>query len=298
MKERAPSFQFFPRQFTGDDQVTGMDLDAIGAHILLMCYAAASPERYRIRCRSDAGSVPEICGRDAESDAAMHSICMRIRNPSDESWEKIKTQLLAGAWKISADGQFWEQDGLKRTFMKQKEFSERQAQRANAKWCRIDAESMPDRCRNDAGSDAGSMPEVCSSSSSSSSNLKPPLPSFNSAEVAQVLCQANGWSGPKMIWALKDAIEYQSKGMPESSLEQAGEWLVKAYREHEAAKGKFAVGPQRFFSEGRYQQSKPPNQGRKPYDPAEAVIEEYMADTGLSREEVLSHFATPSQVRQ
>jgi hypothetical protein len=156
VKERAPCFQFFPRQFTGDDQVTGMDLDAIGAHILLMCYAAASPERYRIPCRSDAET---------------HSIRMRLRNPSDESWEIIKTQLLAGAWKISADGQFWEQDGLKRTFMKQKEFSERQAQRANARWCRTDAESMPDACRKHAGGDAGEdaepMPEVCSSSSSS-----------------------------------------------------------------------------------------------------------------------------------
>ena len=30
MKERAPAFQFFPRQFAGDDQVMGMDLEASG----------------------------------------------------------------------------------------------------------------------------------------------------------------------------------------------------------------------------------------------------------------------------
>ena len=44
MTMRAPAFQFYPRQFAGDDVVVAMDLDAIGAHILLMCVAAASPE--------------------------------------------------------------------------------------------------------------------------------------------------------------------------------------------------------------------------------------------------------------
>ena len=36
MKQRAPAFQFYPRQFAGDDQLMGMDLEAVGAHILLM----------------------------------------------------------------------------------------------------------------------------------------------------------------------------------------------------------------------------------------------------------------------
>ena len=71
MKERAPAFQFYPRQFAGDDQVMGMDLEAIGAHILLMCAAAASPERCRI-------------------DADEYAIRMRLRNPSDERWQSIK----------------------------------------------------------------------------------------------------------------------------------------------------------------------------------------------------------------
>src|SRR5205807_8431667 len=93
---------------------------------------------------------------------------------------------------------------------------------------------------------------------------------FNPTEIAAMLCKGTGWSGHKMVWALKDAIEYQAKRMPESSLEQVGEWLVKAYRDHEAANDKFAVGPQRFFSEGRYQQFKPPSPGQKAYNPAEA----------------------------
>lgn len=165
MKERAPAFQFFPRQFAADDVVTAMDLDAIGAHILLMCAAAASPEQYRIRCRINAEPLPEGC-RD---DAAEHAIRTRLRNPSNEDWHRIKNQLLSGAWKLSTDGQWWEQDGLKRTFMKQKEFSENQQRRALERWRKEHPEAMPDECRTDAGSVPEGMPEGCSSSSSSSS---------------------------------------------------------------------------------------------------------------------------------
>jgi len=68
MKERPPSFQFYPRQFSGDDQVMGMDLEAVGAHILLICAAASSPEGCRI-------------------DADEYAIRMRLRNPSDEAWQ-------------------------------------------------------------------------------------------------------------------------------------------------------------------------------------------------------------------
>ncbi len=153
MKERAPAFQFFPRQFAGDDQVMGMDLEAIGAHILLICSAASSPERCRI-------------------DADEYAIRMRLRNPSDQSWERIKKQLLAGAWKLSADGKWWIQDGLRRTFEKQKNFSEHQRERANARWYRTDAELMPDSSRANAEPMPNNMPEVCSSSSSSSSKHK------------------------------------------------------------------------------------------------------------------------------
>jgi hypothetical protein len=105
------------------------------------------------------------------------------------------------------------------------------------------------------------------SSSSSSSNLEPRVSNsnecqsaagskpegFNSTEVAQVLCSTNGWSGQGMIWTLKDAIEFQAKQMPEDTLEQVGEWLVQAFRVHRSSKGKFAVGPQKFFREGLYQ---------------------------------------------
>lgn len=147
MKDRPPAFQFYPRQFAGDDCVMGMDLEAIGAHILLMCAAASSPERCRIH-------------------ADEYAIRMRLRNPSDDDWQRIKKQLLSGAWKVSEDGQWWIQTGLQRTLKKQEEFSDKQRDRANAGWSSRDAKSVPDVC----GTHAAAMPDGCSSSSSSSSN--------------------------------------------------------------------------------------------------------------------------------
>jgi hypothetical protein len=166
-KDRAPAFQFYPRQFSGDEQIQSMDRGAVGAHILLMCAAAASPERYRMPCRSDAD---------------WRAIRMLIRNPNDVEWEDIKAQLLRGAWKISEDQQWLVQEGLYRTFLKQKKFSDEQRDRANSRWRKTDTGEMPDVCRKDAeiyaGLGAPTLPETCSSSSSSSSitdiSSKPP----------------------------------------------------------------------------------------------------------------------------
>ena len=145
-------------------------LEAIGAHILLMCYGASSPEGYRI-------------------DADEYAIRMRLRNPSAESWHSIKRQLLNGAWKVSEDGKWWVQDGLFRTLMKQKEFSDNQRKKANTRWCRNDAESMPDKYRKNAKGMPDGMPQVCSSSSSSSSssNLNPPTPLEDSDSLIEKL---------------------------------------------------------------------------------------------------------------
>src|SRR5437588_10911878 len=123
-KERTPAFLFYPRQFAGDDAVQAMDLDAVGAHILLMSSAAASPERCRIY-------------------ADEHAIRNRLRNPSEQDWQRIKKQLLRGAWKISEDDQWWEQDGLRRTFEKQQKLSESQREKAEKRWKEY-AEPMPE----------------------------------------------------------------------------------------------------------------------------------------------------------
>jgi hypothetical protein len=59
-KERAPAFQFYPRQFSGDDQVMAMDLDDIGAHILLMCNSGQNtPMRIVTACKYCPKSGPD-----------------------------------------------------------------------------------------------------------------------------------------------------------------------------------------------------------------------------------------------
>src|ERR1700722_3428879 len=184
-------------------------------------------------------------------------------------------QLLAGAWKASPDGKWWVQVGLERTFQKQKDFSEKQRDRAKSKWCRKDAEVVPDSSRKDAGAMPEGMPKVCSSSSSSSSNHKPgsvmpvacptdagcmpDTSAFNSTDVAQILCRENFWSGRLMIEALKSSVEFKSAEMPECSLEQVGEWLATSYATYKAEKGDRAADPLKYFKQAMY-----PHSTRKP----------------------------------
>jgi hypothetical protein len=163
---RAPAFQFYPRQFVGDEQVMAMDLDTIGAHILLMCAAASSPEGYRLPYRSNTDGIPKAY----QTDTALHGLRIRLRNPNDCDWERIMGQLLQGSWKISDDGKWIEQDGLRRTLIKQKEFSDSQRDRVNNRWNRNDTEvipnSIPTAYRNDTDSDTEHHTEKYSSSSS------------------------------------------------------------------------------------------------------------------------------------
>lgn len=143
-KERSPAMQFYFRQFAADDAVTSMDLDAVGAHILLMCAAGSAESGYKIR-------------------ADDRAIKTRLRNPNESDFQRIKAQLLAGAWKISDDGEWWIQDGMKRTLLKQKEFSRLQSERAKGN--RKQAESKPD----DSRIKAETQPSSSSTSTSTSS---------------------------------------------------------------------------------------------------------------------------------
>ena len=58
-----------------------------------------------------------------------------------------------------------------------------------------------------------------------------------------------------MIWGRTP--EFASKQMPESTLESDGEAPIKAYRDQQAEKGKFAFGSQKFFTDSH--QSSPPS---------------------------------------
>jgi len=85
-----------------------------------------------------------------------------------------------------------------------------------------------------------------------------PTDGLNSTDVAQILCRENGWSGSKLIEALRSAVEFKSQEMPESTLEQVGEWLVRAFADHKTARGDFAGNPLTFFQQAKY-----PHSGRK-----------------------------------
>jgi len=84
MTMRSPAFQFYPRQFAGDHAVMAMDLDVVGAHILLMCVAAASPE-YRI----PAGNPPDGC-RMPSGEKAIRN---RLRKPPEAAESDINAWL-------------------------------------------------------------------------------------------------------------------------------------------------------------------------------------------------------------
>lgn len=136
--------QFYFRQFSGDESVASMDLDTVGAHILLMCYVGASKHLFKIEF----------------SDEKLRRI---LRGVSDENWSRIKQQLLS-AWEVSEDGKWLVQNGMKRSLAKRKAFCDKQRERANARWA--NAKKIPEACRNDTGSDAESVPKTCSASTS------------------------------------------------------------------------------------------------------------------------------------
>jgi hypothetical protein len=78
---------------------------------------------------------------------------------------------------------------------------------------------------------------------------------FNSTDVAHILCRENFWSGRLMIEAVKASVEFKSQEMPECSLEEVGEWLVKAFLAQKAEKGDRAADPLRFFQQAKYPHS-------------------------------------------
>lgn len=129
--DRSPAMQFYFRLFSGDEKVMTMDLDSVGAHILLMCMAGASEYGYRL----------------AYDQRAIRNV---LRNPSEADFERIMRQLLAGAWKVSEDGKWIVQDGMKRILAKQKAFSKKQAENSKTRWANAkqDAKPMPNGIPN------------------------------------------------------------------------------------------------------------------------------------------------------
>lgn len=233
-KSRPPSMQFYFRQFAGDEHVMSMDLDAVGAHIILMCAAGASPEGYKIAagsvpilcrdaCRSDTESIPDGIPDEYQRNSADRKLRNLLRNPSDEDYLRIMSQLVSGPWKISPCGQWLVQEGMQRSIEKQKAFSELQSKRASNRWGSPDTGGVPDECRSDTESMPDGMPDgmrkTCSSSSTDivpstkvigTSKKKTPLPPFSELPDKSPL-----WPGCKYL------------RMSESENKLAQSWYLK-----------------------------------------------------------------------
>jgi uncharacterized protein YdaU (DUF1376 family) len=138
---KAPAFQFYPKQWLGDDKILLMSWDARAMHMHLMCIA---------------WQQEPPCTLPNDDDL----IRQWIGNPKD--WPRLKTQIFR-AWKL--DGDRWIQSGLLTEFNKQAAFRDSRKAGAAAKW-KKHAHASEVHCITDA-----------LLSSSSSSNKTPISPS-------------------------------------------------------------------------------------------------------------------------
>lgn len=134
---KAPAFQFYPKQFLGDDQVLLMSTEAIGAHILLMCVAWQ---------QDPPCSLPD----DME-------MIRKWTKLGIKSWNKRGKEILR-AWRL--DNNRWYQDGLLKEHQKQVELRTKREQAANKRWQAPDANALQVQSTSNA---------LLSSSSTSSS---------------------------------------------------------------------------------------------------------------------------------
>jgi uncharacterized protein YdaU (DUF1376 family) len=150
-KGKAPAFQFYAADWLADEAVSVMSLEEEGAYIRALCY-----------CWRE-GSIP------ADEDRLA-----RLLKGAPPSVVKVVTDCFTNS---PSDDSRLIHPMLEKERAKQRDFSDRQRDKANRRWdssdptgdmpetCRDDAEAIPEECR----SIAGEMPPVCSSTSTSTS---------------------------------------------------------------------------------------------------------------------------------
>lgn len=154
-----PAFQFYPKQWLGDDMVALMDLCAQGAHIRLMCFAwQQSPP---CTLPNDLGVLAKWCGMSAEAFVPV--------------WAQVRM-----AWNFRNDR--WLSAGLHREWKKQKLFSKRQSEKAEIRWKsernKPDTTAMPRHSHGNTKSGnaaIGNALQFASSSSSAEVKDTPPI---------------------------------------------------------------------------------------------------------------------------
>jgi uncharacterized protein YdaU (DUF1376 family) len=256
-------FKMDPAKFLCDAQVDAMSTLELGACFRLLCRQwidGSIPDDLRLLAR--------LCRLD-DSSMAEAWITLAKFFPVIEPGKRANRFMWVEREKVVADLEKRSDEGTRLARKRWDETKRKRNAEANASLIAspnasgmpepMQDQTRPDQTRADAN-DAPGMPHPLPEQRGDTSGIRSRQEvNLNSIEVSQHICAENAWSGQKMIWALREAIEFQAKRVPETSLEQTGEWLVKAYRDHQTSQGKFAVGPQKFFEEGRYQSSSPPS---------------------------------------
>ena len=115
----SPAFQFYVKQWLGDDKVMLMDWDARGMHLHYMCIA------WQMQPPCTLPDDDEILQK-------------WVGNPSD--WCRLKKQIFR-AW--SLENGLWTQEGLLREYLKQKNFSESRRRNAEEGWSKRRVKAHP-----------------------------------------------------------------------------------------------------------------------------------------------------------
>ena len=122
----SPAFQFYPKQWLGDDKVLLMDWDARAMHMHLMCIAWQQEQPCTI----------------PDDDVALKRWC---GDPLD--WPRLRSQILS-AW--TKQGGRWVQRGLLREYLKQEDKRRKRQAAANKRWHgESDSPCMPDAYAKD-----------------------------------------------------------------------------------------------------------------------------------------------------
>lgn len=224
------------------------------------------------------GSIPGIANRARVSPASAEAAINKFLSPDtysrsntyDPNSEGRRLEIIEGGWRLINHAHYRAiRDEEERRAYKADHERVRRAKirgQSGHKWTGVD--SGGHNAEADAEADAEKVkthptsPVLKPDAAKAKTKHRPGrTEGFNPTEIALALCRENGWSGNKLVDALKVSVEFKSQEMPESSLEQVGEWLVKAFFDHEAEHGQFAGGPLGYFQQAKY-----PHVKRKPTD--------------------------------
>jgi uncharacterized protein YdaU (DUF1376 family) len=146
--KRYPYFRMFVGDFVSDARVEAMSTEQVGCYVLLLCKAWTQP---------DVGTVPDD-----------DRILARWARISLARWKRLKDGVMA-PWRLI--GGVWHQKRMQLEYARLVGQSDAQSLRALGRWSH--AGTMPDECRNDAGTMPNASPPE--SESESESDIPPLL---------------------------------------------------------------------------------------------------------------------------